>query len=280
MNELAKFGEAANKLADILKDAAGIIIEPAKKYTNSQVEMYIEKKRVKHSIELEKIDLEERAKLRLFETEIRRQHNLESIGFKAIKQLPPHAKPEEIDIDWLHHFSDCCKDVGEDELRNIWANILSKEATKRGQFSKRTINALKNFSISDCKIFDAFSTYIGKFNNSIYFLINPTNCYDYHFFNDSEISYRELLHMNHLNLISDNSNAVFTLDPSELITFQIQNKEITLENETEKIISQQYYIVTDIGMELMKIVLSKSDELYFKKLKEHFLRSKIKVNEK
>lgn len=277
MDELAKFGDAANKLADILKDAAGIIIEPAKKLTNSQVEMYIEKKRVRHSIELEKIELAERAKLRIFETEIRRQHNLEIIGYEAIKQLPPDAKPEEIDIDWLHHFSDSCKDVGEEELRKIWSNILSKEATQRGQFSKRTINALKNFSINDCKIFNALSKYIGNFDESIYFLINPTYSSNYSFFEESEISYREMLHMNHLNLISDNSNAVFATHPNEPITINFQDKELTLENETEKSINQQYYIVTDIGMELMKIVLPEPDELYIEKLKEYFSRRKIKV---
>lgn len=277
--ELENFGSAANKLADILKDAAGIIIDPAKKFTNSQVEMYIEKKRAKHVIEIEKIELVERAKLRILETEIRRQNNLEAIGYHATLKLPPHAKPEDIDIDWLHHFTDNCKDVGEEELRKIWAEILCKEATDTGQFSKRTISALKNFSIQDCKLFNLCSKYISNFDNGIFFIINPTEVKNYDFFSDSDLSYREFLHMSHLNLISDDNIASFSLDPNEIFVFKIQNKKIHLKNETLEDISQQYIIVTDIGMELMNVITPLQDIDYIESIKKHLANEGFTVTE-
>jgi len=280
MDEIGKFGEAASKLTEILKDAAGIIIEPAKKYTNSQVEMYIEKKRIKHSIELEKIEIAERAKLRIFEIEIRRQHNLESIGSEAIKGLPEGAKPDDINIDWLHHFADCCKDVGDEELRSIWATILKKEATKSGQFSKRTINALKDFTIEDCQTFNKLSKYISHIDEHIYFIINPTKSKDYNLLENSDINYRELLHMSHLNLLSNTDNAGFKIHPNDSQLLTIQNHEIILNNETEKDIWEIYYLVTDIGMELMKITELNTEEVYINKLKEHFSINKLTVTAK
>lgn len=150
--ELSYFGQAAANLTGMLKDYAGIFIEPAKMKKIHKAEIEIKEDNLRQDFRLEEMSIHERARLRALETEVRRQANLEDIGGRVLNILPESATPEYIDVNWINTFASCAEDVGEDELKNLWANILCNESQSPGKYSKRTLNTLKNFDVNDCRM--------------------------------------------------------------------------------------------------------------------------------
>ncbi|MBL7791231.1 MAG: DUF2806 domain-containing protein [Saprospiraceae bacterium] len=160
---MESLGKAAETLALVLKDVCGIIIDPVKKITNDRADKYIEKNRVKHKYEIEKMELAERAKLRIFETEIRRQDNLERIGNETVKLLANENTEPTLDMDWFNYFIDSSQDIGDIDLQKIWSKILAKEVINSGSISRVTLDALKKFSKNDCRTFERVAQYILRF---------------------------------------------------------------------------------------------------------------------
>lgn len=128
------WGQAAANLTSILKDCIGVVVEPVKMKKIHKAQMEIEEEKLLQSHKLEELDIRERARLRTLKTELRRQANLEDIGARALKVLPETATPECIDVDWIDTFASCAEDVGEDELKNLWASILCNESQKPGKY--------------------------------------------------------------------------------------------------------------------------------------------------
>lgn len=267
---------AENQLVAVLRDTLGIVISPLKKVLDAKADSYIERKKVAQKFELEKIDLVGRAKMRLFETEVRRQYNLEEIGKEAIKLLPPTAKPKKIDLDWLHHFSASAQDVNEPTLRLIWARLLTEEATKPGQFSRRTLDVLKNFSRQDCALFEKLSQYLFTFENH-------TPCYlsnlDYGKTGDS-LSYEELLHLGSIGLLEYDINTSFSFEPQEKGNLIYWDKKIIVINSSKKgkIYLPAIY-TTRITQELLKIINKNVNEKFFNQLLEYFKSKDLSVQQ-
>jgi len=240
----------ANKLATILKDTLGVVISPLKKITESKSDLYIEKMRAKHKFKLEKVDLVERAKLRLFESEVRRQYNLEKIGEKTLDYMEETANPPEIDIDWLHHFSHSAQDVSEEKVRDWWAKILAGEAKQKGSFSRRTIDVLKNLSKEDCELFEKFSQYVVRSQESSHhFYIRDM---DYSSFG-GEMFTTEHLKLCHMGTIMMGSSLTFTLKPNDKYMFHYSGKKSIIENKSEEDILFSIYTLTEAGSQLLKV---------------------------
>lgn len=266
-------GKAAENLSLIMRDALGIYIEPAKKKRMAQAEMEIEEKRLFHNYDLEKIDLAERAKLRIFETGTRRQQNLEKIGAEAVSLLPETATPEKINIDWLHHFADSAKDVSEEELRKLWAQILSQEATEPGKFSKRTLDYLKNFSVYDCELFEKLLPFIFMNEENLAFFIVPKSQFST-FKEKYQIGLFETLHLKNIGLCSTaESGLSFSIAPDEPFKTLYFGKLISIYNPTNnQIIIYDAHFLSEAGNQLFSVldVASDTNEMYFHEIMNLF----------
>ncbi len=67
-------------------------------------------------------------------------------GDKAVSSESP-------DPDWINRFFNEVKDVSSEEMRNIWAKLLSGEIESPGRSSLRTLDVLRNMTVSDAKMF-------------------------------------------------------------------------------------------------------------------------------
>jgi hypothetical protein len=259
--ELGKFEKPTEKLIEIFEKIFGIFIDPAKKLV---VDMTTEKR---HKYELEKIDIEEkvkigaiqfnpdlaeRAKNRLDVNETKRQLNLEQIGTIALQLLPKNAVPEKINIDWLDHFIISSQDTGEQYLRNIWANILSQEATKPGRFSKRTLDYFKNFSVDDCKLFEKFLPFIFKHNDTAIFY-NPFYRDFIKFRDEFDFSYLDFFHLTAIGIIIGNF-AELRVDIGKHLEYYYFDKKIRIYNENNQPQIITAYMLTEVGSQLANIV--------------------------
>lgn len=250
---LGKYGKAVETLVNIAKDSFGIIIDPVKKIADAKSEMMIEKQKLHHKYDIQKIELIERAKIRLFETEITRQFNLEQTFSQAVKLLPENASPENINKDWLHHFVASSQDVSEEDLRKIWARLLAGEATNPGKFSKRTLDHLKNFSVDDCKLFEKFLSLVLRHGDTIVFYLPDEG---FRPFKDKfNFIYLDFLHLSEMGIVG-NTAASMNIDAGKNIRFYYFNKKIMVYNKPlsndSKII--QAHILIESGSQLAKIV--------------------------
>lgn len=266
MNEpdgVGAFGKAAENLTSLLKDSLGLIIEPRKMRAIAKTEMDIEKQKLVHKYDLIKQDLAERANLRMYHTEIRRQYNLEQIGQEAIILLPENASPNEISIDWLNHFASCAQDVCEEELRKLWASILTKEAIEPGKYSKRTLDYLKSFDISDCKLFKKITQFIFLDEESgLAIIVVPSK--DFIQFKEKyDVSLLEIMHLRSIGIIADAENTVLKVKSYEDTQLRYFNLRLSLLNKKEnELMFSDLLILTQVGSQLVSIAGLESNEEY------------------
>ena len=97
--------------------------------------------------------------------ETRRQQNIEAISTKAFSELPPIASKEPPSADWINNFFDLCKDISDEDLQEIWARLLAGEVSNPGQYSVRTLQALKTIDSREAKLFTSYCSSIWTFVN-------------------------------------------------------------------------------------------------------------------
>ena len=74
----------------------------------------------------------------------------------ADKEVPNH----DPDPDWTARFFDCVKDVSSEDMQKLWARILSGEIESPGRTSLRTLDTLRNMTVSDARMFEAICPFI------------------------------------------------------------------------------------------------------------------------
>ena len=113
-----------------------------------------------------------------------------------------------LDVDWFARFIDCAQDVSDDEMRLLWAKILSGELNKPNSISAMTLETLRNMSKRDAEIFHKLASYSLVDNeggdpfipNNGMFINEEYKTDEYY-----GISYDELLWMQELRLINLNA---------------------------------------------------------------------------
>ena len=86
--------------------------------------------------------------------ERKRQTNIASVVRDAAANLGDREVPDhEPDPDWTARFFDCVQDVSSQDIRQLWAKVLSGEVEAPGRTSLRTLDVLKNMTLRDAQVF-------------------------------------------------------------------------------------------------------------------------------
>lgn len=80
--------------------------------------------------------------------------NQNDIVEKAIHYLDDSATPENIDNEWLSFFMDKCKNINNEDIKTIWAQILASECNENGTITKRFLNVLSMMDKEDADSFN------------------------------------------------------------------------------------------------------------------------------
>jgi hypothetical protein len=154
ISDLVGFKEPMTKLVECLRDATGVVYEPTRIRRRAKAEA--DAALILVNAEIQKNDLLRKAAERLATTEIRRQENIEAIVSEASKVSRgenPESKPEN---DWINNFFEEAKDISDQDLQKIWANILGGEIDSPGQFSRKTLAILKQIGKKEAAKFHKF----------------------------------------------------------------------------------------------------------------------------
>lgn len=155
LGELAK---PATVLIEKVSNAVGVLYEPRRIIKRAEAEAKAEEIKVLAGIELSAI--QQRGIERLVHQEARKQENIENITAQAAKELPPNAKAEELDEDWVAHFFDRCDKVSDETMQSLWSSLLAGEATKPGTYSKRTVDFVASMDKKDAELFTKFCQFV------------------------------------------------------------------------------------------------------------------------
>lgn len=157
--------EAAKRLVDAIVTGCGRIVGPwlLKREVKTQLELQrIAEESLGKSFDA-KITLDDRSRVVLTTQRLTHQQNREAIAAKAVLELEAESIIDEatkgdIEPDWLSHFWQKAESVGDDEMQEIWARVLSGKAVGRS-YSARTLDLLRTLSKDEAKLIEGLAAY-------------------------------------------------------------------------------------------------------------------------
>ena len=90
------------------------------------------------------------------------QGNINSIVCKADGMRPPGGAQifHDINKEWTADYIEKSKNCSNEEMQDIWAQILAGEATKPGSFSKKTVAIVSAMDKEDAELFAVFCQFV------------------------------------------------------------------------------------------------------------------------
>ena len=251
---LGNLSKPADTLIKKVSNAVGVIFEPYQITRVAKAEAKANLIKAESGIQI--TDLQRRAMYRFVEEEAKRQSNIENIISKALPQLDDTGDPSQIEDDWVTNFFDKCRIVSDDEMQNLWSRVLSGEANVPGTYSKRTVNFLSDLDKAEAKLFSdlcGFGWMIGNFVPLVF-------DYQADIYNNKEITFDSLSHLDSIGLIQFNSLegfAVEDLSQKTSVSYHGQVLELSFAKETDNELNIGKVLLTKIGQELAPICESK-----------------------
>ena len=155
-------------------------------------------------------------------------------------------------IDWIHIYFESAKNTSDAYMQNVWAKVLARELSYPDSFSYKTLDALKNMSETEFKLFEKLS--MMNVNGVIY-----TGDY----LDENGFSWVTLQKLKEFGLISlDGSQRTISVEPQR-VAYQIINKQyvIVFKNENDEKVDNEVesYLLTSVAEELLSVIYKVTD---------------------
>ncbi len=266
---IGAFAAPAEKLIDRVFDAVGGIARPWQIERVAKAEGKAEILRAEARITVSEI--EQRAMHRLVHEEGKKQENIESITAKSISKVLDSAKPEDIEEDWLTNFFDRCRSVSDDEMQQIWANILAGEANNPGSFDKKTIDLLSTMGKADAQNFQKLARFVVFFSRAVPLIFDHSA----NIYKNNGCDFEYLYHLKDLGLVNINFNSRYNLTINSKITqLRYSNRVYSMTlNENN---------VLDLGQVIFKRaviqIIGLCSPIYDEEFEKYFIENLLKQN--
>lgn len=193
----------------------------------------------------------------------RRRINIGTIFKNAYQRFLPQKNVEgkvNVDADWMARFIECAQDVSDEEMRLLWAKILSGEMSKPSSISVMTLETLRNMSKRDAETFHKLANFTVVDNEGSNPFIPNNGMYindDYKTDEYYGISYDELLWMQELRLINLNAGLQMEFkkddkNPKVEATLKCGNLSVIISSNHD--FSIPCYAYTRIGAQLHSLI--------------------------
>lgn len=219
-------------------------------------------------------DLLERAKARFCYQLTTEQRNIESIieGAKQELQDTPEVPDVPVDQRWAMRFFECAAEISDEETQELWAKVLAGETKKKGSFSLRTIEVIKNLSKEEAELFTWATQYICLGTGTSFMII------DQKLEDEFQIDYGKLITLDDCGLFSsyakqfrfssiDGDHAFATNDFIFILKYHSKDASSSI----------RVYNLTSSGYELLSLISCNSNINYMKKLMRSINKSNSMV---
>lgn len=248
---LGDLTKPATLLIEKISDAIGGIFKPYQIRRIAQAQAEAEKIQAIARIEI--TQLQSRAMTRLLIEEAKKQNNIESITRKALPEIVEHARPDQVEDDWITHFFDKCRLISDEEMQLLWARVLAGQANSPGRYSKRTVEILSNMEKVDAMQFSNLCSFVFHISNDIFPLIYDV---DHNIYIDHGINFMILSHLESLGLIHFDSLAGYIqqgLDQKGFIHYFGTKVWIGFQKPENNELQLGYVLLTQAGEQLAPI---------------------------
>lgn len=136
-----------------------------------------------------------------------KQKNIEDINEKAaeIMVTEEEVSNDPLDEDWITRFFDYAEDVSDEDMQNLWSQILAGEVKKPGSFSMRALSILRSISKNEAELFRRASKYMIHAGKSKFlFTGKATDVLD-----GFDIFYKDILLLREIGILSSAENSGF-----------------------------------------------------------------------
>lgn len=150
-------------------------------------------------------------------------------------------------IDWIHIYFESAKNTSDTYMQSVWAKVLAKELSEPDSFSYKTLDALKNMSENEFKLFEKLSAI------SIHGAIVKGAYLDKYGFN-----WMTLQKLKEYGLISlDDSQRTIDVEANNTSSQTINDQYLILftNNTSQKIDNNiQCFLLTNVAKELLSVI--------------------------
>ncbi|VVH64718.1 hypothetical protein BSPLISOX_1221 [uncultured Gammaproteobacteria bacterium] len=281
---LGELSKPADTLIKKVSSAVGGVFEPwqIKRVAKADAEASL----IKANTEIEITDLHRRAMNRFIEEEANKQENMEEITKKSISHLSEKSDPDKMDDDWVTNFFDKSRIISDNEMQNLWAQVLAGEANSPGTYSKRTVNFLSSLDKKDAELFQTLCRYCWFVGNltPLPLVFNVEN----EIYNKNGINFKSLIHLKNIGLINFDIDIELInveapganirhrqkfdigLINKNAVSYYGQPLALTMKNETNDRLDIGQVSFTQIGIELVKISQSPRVPGFYEYVKEQW----------
>ena len=85
--------------------------------------------------------------------------NLAKIAQKAALQLNEGVTPDRISDDWIANFKDKARTCSDEQMADLWAQLLAGETNDPGSYSRKAVNILADLQKEDAELFSKICKY-------------------------------------------------------------------------------------------------------------------------
>lgn len=255
---LGDLAKPATVLIEKVSNAVGVLYEPRRIKKQAAAEVEAEKIKALASIELS--DIQQRGIDRLVHQEAKKQQNIEDITAQAAQNLSDDADVEGLEEDWVSHFFDKCEKVSDEQMQSLWSSLLSREATKPGTYSKRTVDFISSMDKKDAELFTKFCQFTWMVAGPIPLIFDPSN----EIYTKQGITFSSLKHLDNIGLISFESMSGYRnrgLPKMAGIFYFGEPTVLEFKKEKDNELAIGKVLFTQVGKELVSICqTNKNDE--------------------
>ena len=207
--------------------------------------------------------------------EEKRLANIGSVVAQAAQELGDReVQDHDVDHDWTARFFNDVQDVSSEEMQRLWAKVLAGEVDQPGQFSLRTLDALRNMSVDEATLFAEACNYVAAERMIIY-----TN--DMHVMGNS-LHFGNILKLAELGLIIWSPDLTYTAHWNDINgDWSFHKGHLSFQGMPGAFSTLSFPIVrlTTVGRELFGLTELKSniDMLYLDLLARFFKQHKRKL---
>lgn len=270
---LGDLSKPATALIEKVSAAVGAIYEPYHVKRMARAEAEAEK--IKAIARIELTEIEQRAVERFVHQEARKQANIEQITAQAAASLPPDARVEDLEEDWVAHFFKQCDTVSDKEMQSLWARLLSGEATQPGTFSKRTVDFTSTIDKKDATLFTAFCQFVWMIGEPAPLIYESTD----EIYTKQGITFAALKHLDAIGLISFESVSGYGrtgFGKYAHVFYYGQPTLIEFGGDSNNRLDVGHVLLTNIGKELVPICgSSRNDDFYHYVIRKWFERGLV-----
>ncbi|NBO15140.1 MAG: DUF2806 domain-containing protein [Betaproteobacteria bacterium] len=270
---LGDFSKTATVLVEKVSAAVGAFYEPIHVKRMARAEAEAEK--IKAIAKIELTEIEQRALERFLHQEARKQANIEQITVQAATSLPPDAKVENLEEDWVAHFFKQCDTVSDREMQSLWARLLSGEATRPGTFSKRTVDFTSTIDKKDAALFTTFCQFVWMADEPTPLIYEFTD----EIYTKQGITFDALKHLEAIGLIALESVSEYGKKGFAKyghFFYYGMHTVVEFSGESNNLIPIGKALLTNIGKELAPICgPSKNNEFYHYVIRRWFNRGLV-----